>query len=251
VGSRKRHRAIEQALNKRLTFDLLRQLKWLGIMVPNDLKSCYDRICYLIASLYMRRQGAAVLEVVFTFTLIKNLEHEIRTVYSDSDKTYGGKLWVIPMQGVYQGNGGRPIIWAVVSSPLLQIIEEEGFGMFFKASITNDTIWLVGFAFVDNIDLIQTGTDSLESSLEVLQQMQEGINLWEGLVSATGGAIKVAKITWWLINFIWEDNGRWRYATKANIPAELFVKKCQWGPPSYPTPRNFRSICDARRPPWA
>jgi hypothetical protein len=54
--------------------------------------------------------------------------------------------------------------------------------------------------------------------------MQEGINLWEGLVSATGGAIKVAKSTWWLINFIWEDNGQWRYPTKADILAELFVK---------------------------
>jgi hypothetical protein len=40
VGSRKRHGAIEQVLNKRLTFDLLGQLKWPGIIVPNDLKSC-------------------------------------------------------------------------------------------------------------------------------------------------------------------------------------------------------------------
>jgi hypothetical protein len=113
-------------------------------MVPNDLKSCYDRICHLIASLCMRRQGVAESEVVFTFTLIQNLEHTICTAYSDSDKTYGGELWVIPMQGVYQGNGGGPTIWAVVSSPLLQIMKEEGFGTFFKASITNDSIRLVG-----------------------------------------------------------------------------------------------------------
>ena len=93
------------------------------------------------------------------------------------------------MQGVYQGNGGGPTIWAVVSSPLLQIMKEEGFGTFFKVSLTNDTIGLVGYAFVDDTDLIQTGKDGSESSLEVLQQMQEGINLWEGLVSATGGAI--------------------------------------------------------------
>jgi hypothetical protein len=63
--SRKGHHAIEQALNKRLTFDLLRQLKWPGIMVLNDLKSCYDRICHSVASLCMRQQGVAELEVVF------------------------------------------------------------------------------------------------------------------------------------------------------------------------------------------
>jgi hypothetical protein len=41
-----------------------------------------------------------------------------------------------------------------------------------------------------------------ESSLQVLQEMQEGINLSEGFLSATCGAIKVAKSTWWLINFL-------------------------------------------------
>jgi hypothetical protein len=110
AGSRKRHRAFEQALNKRLAFDLFRQLKWPGIMVPNDLKSCYDRICHSIGSLCLRRQGVAESEVVFTFTLIQNLEHKIRTAYGDCDKCYGGKreIWVVPMQGVYQGNGGDP-----------------------------------------------------------------------------------------------------------------------------------------------
>jgi hypothetical protein len=159
AGSGKRHRAMEQALNKRLTFDLLRQLKWPGIMVSNNLKSCYDRICHSIASLCMRRQRVAESEVVFTFTLIQNLEHKIGTAYGDSDKTYGGKLWVIPMQGVYQGHGAGPTIWAVVSSPLLQILKEQGFGTFFKASITNNTIRLVGYAFVDDTDLIQTGKE--------------------------------------------------------------------------------------------
>jgi hypothetical protein len=54
--------------------------------------------------------------------------------------------------------------------------------------------------------------------------MQEEIKLWEGLVSATGGAIEVTKSTWWLINFIWKDNAQWHYGTKADIPGELFVK---------------------------
>jgi hypothetical protein len=33
-------------------------------------------------------------------------------------------------------------------------MKEVGFGTFFKASITNDTIRLVGYAFVDDTDLI-------------------------------------------------------------------------------------------------
>jgi hypothetical protein len=60
------------------------------------------------------------------------------------------------MQGIYQGNGAGPVIWAVVSSPVLQILRPEGFGAFFKATLSGDDIRLVGYAFVDDTDLIQT-----------------------------------------------------------------------------------------------
>jgi hypothetical protein len=79
-------------------------------------KSCYDRIVHAITSLCLRRQGIAKSEVVCMFSTLQNLEHTIRTAYGDSEETYGGDLWVIlPMQGVYQGNGAGPLIWAVVS----------------------------------------------------------------------------------------------------------------------------------------
>ena len=87
-------------------------------------------------------------------------------------------------------------------------MKAEGYGTFFKSSITNNTIRLVGYAFVDDTDLIQTGTNGSETGMEVLKKMQDGLDLWEGLVSATGGALEVAKSTWWLIDFIWDDAGK-------------------------------------------
>jgi hypothetical protein len=60
-------------------------------MVPNNLKSFYDQICHLVGLLWLQRQGVAKSEVVFTFTLIQNLEHKIRMMYTDSDKCYGGE----------------------------------------------------------------------------------------------------------------------------------------------------------------
>jgi hypothetical protein len=56
-GSRKHKAATEQCLNKRLTFDLARQLKRPLAMCSNDAKSCYDRIVHSVASLCMRRMG--------------------------------------------------------------------------------------------------------------------------------------------------------------------------------------------------
>jgi hypothetical protein len=147
-----------------LTYDQLRQLKWPGVLCSNYLKSCYDRIVHYIASLCLQRQGLQESEVVCMFSTLQNLEHQICTAYGDSSESYGGTVWTVPMQGVYQGNGAVPIIWAVISSPLLQIMKEEGFGTFFCTSITDDKIQLVGYAFVDDTDLVQTGKTGQETA---------------------------------------------------------------------------------------
>jgi hypothetical protein len=43
-GSRQHHQAIDLAVNKALTNDILRQQKRTGIVCSNDAKSCYDLI---------------------------------------------------------------------------------------------------------------------------------------------------------------------------------------------------------------
>jgi hypothetical protein len=53
-GSRKKHRAIDLALNKVLTNDILRQAKRTGAICSNDAKACYDLIGHSQASLCMQ-----------------------------------------------------------------------------------------------------------------------------------------------------------------------------------------------------
>lgn len=127
------------------------------------------------------------------FSTLQNIEHTIRTAYGGFEETYGSILWVIPMQGVFQANGAGPLIWAIVSSPLLDIMHEEGFGTFFKTSLSSQAICFAGYAFVDDTDLVQTGKDGTETRLEILAQMQLGVNLWEGIINTTGGALSVKK----------------------------------------------------------
>ena len=220
-GSRKFLRAIDHVLNKELSFDLLRQNKTPGIVIPTDLKSCYDRICHAIASLSMRRQGIAESEVVCMFTPLQHLEHTIRCAFGTSTESYGKELWAVPMQGVYQGNGAGPVIWAVVSSPLLQILKEEGFGTFFKAGISKTEIRLVGYAFVDDTDLIQTSKYPSQTFKEVLEEAQKALDWWEGLVRATGGALSVEKSRWWAVDFAWHTDGTWSYKQQVEIPGQL------------------------------
>eukprot|EP00957_Ditylum_brightwellii_P055783 4227139-Ditylum_brightwellii.AAC.1 len=70
--------------------------------------------------------------------------HTVRTAYSDSLLSYEGDLWAIPCsspsQGLGQGNGAAPCIWALVSTPILIAPRKKGYGAAFKCCISKDTI---------------------------------------------------------------------------------------------------------------
>jgi hypothetical protein len=180
------------------------------------------------------------------FSMLQNLEHTISTTYGDSEETYGGDLWVIPMQGVYQGNGVGPSIWAVVSLPLLDIMREDEFGTVFKMSVSSQDIRFVGYAFVDDTDL-EFKQDCTETGDEMREQMQAGVNMWEVIIDATGGALAVEKSCWWLIDFIWDDQGNFKYATKSRIPRRTAHHQGSgWDSQIYSENRSYRTLQDTR-----
>jgi hypothetical protein len=118
-GSRKFHRATDLAVNKSLTYDILRQRKQMGAVCSNDAKSCYDLIGHAQAAMTMRRMGVPKVAVGCIFTMLQEAIHRVRTGYGDPSDSYGGKPSGIPMHGICQGNGAGPAIWAVLSSPLM------------------------------------------------------------------------------------------------------------------------------------
>ena len=217
-GSRKDRRAIEQALNKRLCFDIIRLTRRPGAIAITDLKSCYDRVCHSIASMSLRRFGLSESEARCMFEPLQYMEHRIRCAFGDSRETYGSKRTDRPMQGLYQGNGAGPVIWAAVSSPILQRLREKGFGTQFVSSLSQSRTNIVGFAFVDDTDLIHTATDN-EDITEVKEALQQSVDHWEGLIKATGGALSVDKCRWWAIDFEWTPGGAWKL--KKNVPINL------------------------------
>jgi hypothetical protein len=127
-GSRKRRRAIDLAVNKALTFDILRQLKRAGAICLNDTKSCYDLIGHMQAPISMQRVGVPRNIFNCLFTTVQEAVHRVRTSFGDSKATYGGLVWLVPIHGIGQGNGAGPVIWAVVSTPILNVLWEKDFG---------------------------------------------------------------------------------------------------------------------------
>jgi hypothetical protein len=133
------------------------------------------------------------------FSTLQNLSHHVRIGYGDSELSYGGPHWVTPMHGICQGNRAGPAIWAVLSTPILNIVRDEGFGCTFVSSIYSGKIHFVGYSVVDDTDLIQTARKG-ENSEAVAKTLQESINTWEGGYKATGGAIVPENSFWYLID---------------------------------------------------
>jgi len=67
---------------------------------------------------------------------------------------------------------------------------------------------MAGFGFVDGVDLCTTNPS--HDGLKVVQRMLESINMWAGLLCATGGALVPEKCVWHYIHNKW-DNGWWQY----------------------------------------
>ena len=128
----------------------------LGAICSNDAKSCYDLIGHTQAAISMQRVGVPKSIINCLFTTLQEAIHRVRTGFGDSKGSYGGKVWLIPIHGIGQGNGAGPAIWAVVSSPLLNVLREKGYGCEIQCPLSSEYFRFMGYAFVDDTDLIQS-----------------------------------------------------------------------------------------------
>ena len=139
-GSRRGHRANYIGLEKRLSFDMSRQLRQPMALCSNDARACYDRIVHSVAALSLQRVGVPKSAVRCMFSTIQGLEHHIRTTFGDSVTYFGGtsdaQFYEVPPSTIGQGNGAGPQIWAIVSTPLLNMLREEGLVMAFKGALS-------------------------------------------------------------------------------------------------------------------
>ena len=221
-GSRWGHCSVDQVLNRGITSDIVRQMKIPAAICSNDAKSCYDRIVHSMASLSMQHVKVPPGPKICMFSTIQSLNHYIRTIYGDSDLSFTGALWTVPIQGVGQGNGAGPQIWALVSTLVLNLLRAKGYKAFFKAALSGMEIHFVGYGFADDVDLIVTAKDPMDDFKTVLNQMQGSLDTWAGGIRVTGGGLVPSKSCWTLIDFIWKQ-GNASYDTLEQCPGEIYM----------------------------
>jgi hypothetical protein len=75
----------------------------------------------------MRRQGTPESATTYLFNTLQEVTNQVRMVHGDKDIHFGGQD-VVPMYGICQGIGAGPPMWAVVTTPILDLICSKAIG---------------------------------------------------------------------------------------------------------------------------
>ena len=204
-------KCIDHIINRRLLFDLIRYQKSSLSMASVDLKSCYGRITHSPAYLAMTGFSIPKEPVQSMLGTLQQVVHKTKTIHGISECKFGGKEKgdKAAPQGLGQGNGAGPAVWAVVSSRMFQVLHDKGLASSLQTPISNETLELCGFAFVDDSDIIAV-SNTTNDPTDNLLQMQNILDQWEQVAKTTGGAIEPKKCWSYLVHFEWE-NSNWKY----------------------------------------
>ena len=169
----------------------------------------------------LQRLGMPSQPVTCMLTTIQDFEHHVRTTFGDSEQTLVKEEGLL-FQGICLGNGASPTIWVAVSIPLLEMMRSAKHGVHFEAPLSKEKYNIIGFAYVDDTDLVEGNLTNMEFSIEeVMDNMQEAINRWEGGLKATGGALRPEKCFMYPIDFKFNSAGKVGYKTEEDIAREL------------------------------
>jgi hypothetical protein len=84
----------------------------------------------------------------------------------------------------------------------LNALREKGYGCEIICPLSSKFFKFVGYAFVDDTDVIQSALTDTPCQAKV--KLQEAIDLWEFSLKATCGALVPEKTVWWLVSFVWD-----------------------------------------------
>ena len=207
-GGRKGKSALMQAINVRITMDLVLQAKKDAVIRGIDYSNCFDRMAHSMTILKLRQVGHQIHPLICRFTTVQNLEVTIRTAFRDAQIHGDNDIYVVPIhepyQGSLQGGADSMVNWTVVSSHIIDMMRRRGHGVAFKCCISGNTTRYVGCHFVDDATQIDCPEDLVANDVPgLVLAAQRALDDLEGFAKATGQCINTVKSYWWLLHFEW------------------------------------------------
>jgi hypothetical protein len=91
------------------------------------------------------------------------------------------------------------------------------------STLSMSLVSLACYAFVDDTDVVHSACTNSIQGEEVIPEMQEVVDCWEGGLRATGGALVPSKSYWYLLDFKWR-HGKWLYPWIQDIPGNIYIQ---------------------------
>ncbi len=136
-----------------------------------------------------------------------------RTGFGESKTYFRGANYCPYMMGLGHKKRAAPPLCIQLSAVLVNAFKQLKLGALLLDPITLEMIHTMGALFVDDTDLY-TWRDKLLDPGELWCQTQVDIHQWSCLLNGTGGALKLEKCFWYLLDYRCKDR-KWSYAEMA------------------------------------
>jgi hypothetical protein len=207
AGSRPGCRAIDVAIQKEMKYNYSKLTRTPLVTVDNDAKSCFDRILCNVAMLVSQFYGISRKMCRVQATTLESTVFKKRTALGDSIRTYQNSKQN-PIHGTGQGSCASPAIWLLLSSFIMDILQDHANGMQ-MVDISTKYLpvihWIEGF--VDDNSIFTNLEFGCEDLQKLLDKATQDAQLWEGLLNATGGELQLSKCFYYILSWKWDKNG--------------------------------------------
>ena len=102
-------------------------------------------------------------------------------------------------------------------------MRQRGYGIFLRSPNSGSAFIFVGYAFVDDTDIVVNDPSPSATPESVTLKLQQSINFWEATLRASGGALAPAKCHWYLIDYRWQGN-QWFIVPPSDSQATITVR---------------------------
>ena len=152
--ARPRNLASIASLNKKISYDIIRQMKVIATSFDNDAQGCYDFIVPPHAMIACQRLGLPPKAAEMLTKILHGTRYLLKTGHGNASKTYSTTL-LYRILGVGQGSGSAPSIWTAILDVILWSVTEK-YNSFIIKTPTHQVINRLGDAFVDDTAQLTT-----------------------------------------------------------------------------------------------
>ena len=207
-GSRRNRMALDPAMRNMMTFEYGRYMRITIAMFAADLTACFDRMFPGLSNITAAKYGMEENALKARGDTIYALKRAVRTGHGVSTTTYGNfDPEEPPLAGEYQGKGDVAILYAILSSIVLNAHATMYAGIALPSPIPNLEIRKRNDGYVDDVNTWAASMEWDNEAVEyVLNTLNEGAQILTNLNEVGGGSTAFHKCACILMS--WTFNGK-------------------------------------------